>query len=76
MIKFNFKSNFTDRSNVVLLLWVVFASYASCWCVVLSCLFLVEMWSPAVVFVVLCHFPKCVLGNIRIKREVGAVKLV
>ena len=30
----------------------------------------------AVLFVVLCHFPKCVLVNIRIKGEVGAVKLV
>ena len=30
----------------------------------------------AVVFVVLCHFPKCVLTHIRIKGEVGAVKLV
>ena len=30
----------------------------------------------AVVFVVFCHFPKCVLVHIRIKGEVGAVKLV
>ena len=30
-------------------------------CVVFSCVF--------------CHFPKCVLVNIRIKGEVGAVKL-
>ena len=29
-----------------------------------------------VVFVVFCHFPKCVLDHIRIKGEVGAVKLV
>ena len=28
----------------------------------------------AVVFVVFCHFPKCVLDHIRIKGEVGAVK--
>ena len=30
----------------------------------------------AVVIVVFCHFPKCVLVHIRIKGEVGAVKLV
>ena len=30
----------------------------------------------AIVFVVLYHFPKCVLIHIRIKGEVGAVKLV
>ena len=30
----------------------------------------------AVVFVEFCHFPKCVLVHIRIKGEVGAVKLV
>ena len=30
----------------------------------------------AVVYVVFCHSPKCVLAHIRIKGEVGAVKLV
>ena len=30
----------------------------------------------AVVYVVFCHAPKCVLAHIRIKGEVGAVKLV
>ena len=30
----------------------------------------------AVVFVVFCQFPKCVLVHIRIKGEVGAMKLV
>ena len=30
----------------------------------------------AVVCVVFCHFPKCVLVHIRIKGEVGAKKLV
>ena len=30
----------------------------------------------AAVFVVLCHFPKCVLVHIRIEGEVGAVRLV
>ena len=29
----------------------------------------------AVIIVVFCHFPKCVLVHIRIKGEVGAVKL-
>ena len=28
------------------------------------------------VFLVFCHFPKCVLVHIRIKGEVGAVKLL
>ena len=32
----------------MLLLWIVFVSFASCWCVVLSCLFLAALWSPAV----------------------------
>ena len=47
--------------------------------VLLSCLFLVALWSPAgkaAVFVVFCHFPKCVLVHMRIKGEVGTVKLV
>ena len=30
----------------------------------------------AVMFVVFCHFPRCVLVHIRIKGKVGAVKLV
>ena len=30
----------------------------------------------AVMFVVFCHFPNCVLVHIRIKGKVGAVKLV
>ena len=30
----------------------------------------------ATVCVVFCHFPKCVLVYIRIKRDVGAMKLV
>ena len=50
-------------------------------CAVLSCLFLViTCWERAdflvVVFVVLGHFPKCVLVHIRIKGEDGAVNLV
>ena len=53
-------------------------------CVMMSCLFFVAMWSHigkehdllAVVFDVFCHFPKCFLAKIRIKGEVGSVKLV
>ena len=56
-------------------------------CVVLSCLFLTALWSSAgkgltswlscvLCFLVFCHFPKCVLVHVRIKGEVGAVKLV
>ena len=48
-------------------------------CVVL-CSLLVTCWERAdllaAVCVLFCHFPKCVLVHIRIKGEVGAVKLV
>ena len=58
--------------------------YSSCWCVLtvvcFPCSLVVNSWERtdhlAVVFVVFCHFPKCVLVHIRIKGEVGAVKLV
>ena len=44
------------------------------------CSFAVTCWERAdllaVVFVVFCHFPKCVLVHIRNKGEFGAVKLV
>ena len=39
------RSIFTDRSKVVLLLWIIFVSYASCLCVL--CLFLVAVWPHA-----------------------------
>ena len=51
-------------------------------CAVISvpCSLVVTCWERAdllaVVFVVFCHFTKCVLVHIRIKGEVGAVKLV
>ena len=58
-----------------------------CWlcfmlvCVVMLCMFFVVIcWEMAdllaVVCVVFCHSPKCVLAHIRIKGEVGAIKLV
>ena len=52
-----------------------------CYAVVsVSCSLVVTRWERAdllaVVFVEFCHFPKCVLVHIRIKGEVGAVKLV
>ena len=34
----------TDRSKVVLLLWILFVIYVSCSSVILSCLFLVTLW--------------------------------
>ena len=44
------------------------------------CNLLVTCWKRAdllaIVCVVFCHFPKCVLVYIRIKGDVGAVKLV
>ena len=51
-------------------------------CVVMTCLFFAALLSPAgrglisLLSCVLCHFSKCVLVHIRIKGEVGAVKLV
>ena len=52
-----------------------------CYAVVsIPCSLVVTCWEMAdlltVVFVEFCHFPKCVLVHIRIKGEVGAVKLV
>ena len=84
MIKFELINGF---SKAVLLLWIVFVSYALCLSAVLSCLFLVVLWSPAGIgltswllfvlcFLVFCHFPKCILVHIRIKGEVGALNLV
>ena len=55
-----------------------------CWlCFMLVCAVLcslvVTYWERAdllaILCVVFCHFPKCVLIHIRIKSEVGAVKL-
>ena len=44
------------------------------------CSLVITCWKRAdllaVVSVVFCHFPKCVLVHIRIKGEVGAVELV
>ena len=50
-------------------------------CVVLWCLFLVALWSPAGKgltswLLCICHFPKSALVHTRIKGEVGAVKQV
>ena len=47
----------------------------------ISCSLVVTCWeradlSAVLCFLVLYHFPKCVLVHIRIKGEVGAVKLV
>ena len=48
--------------------------------VFVPCSLVVTCWERAdllaVMFVVFCHFPKCVLVHIRIKGEAGAVKLV
>ena len=80
--KHSSRSIFTDRSKAVLLLWIVFVSYACVCCAVVSvpCSVVVTYWERAallaVVIVLLCRFPKCVLFHIRIKCEVDAVKLV
>ena len=62
-------------------MWIVFYTHVGvCYAVVsapcslvVTCLERADLL--AVVFVVLCHFPKCVLSHIRIKGEVCAVKL-
>ena len=56
--------------------------YVGVCCAVVSvpCNLMVTCWERAdllvVMFVVFCHFPKCVRVHIRIKGNVGAVKLV
>ena len=69
----------------MLLLWIVFLLvmfHVGVCCAVVSvpCCLVVTCWEMAdplaVVFVVFCHFPKCVLFHISIKDKVGAVKLV
>ena len=46
-------------------------------CAVVSCSLVVTCWGRAdLLAVVFCHFPKYILVHIRIKREVGAMKLV
>ena len=52
-----------------------------CYAVVsVPCSLVVTCWERAdllaVMIVVFCYFPKCVMVHIRIKGEVGAVKLV
>ena len=54
-----------------------------CAIVSVSCSLVVTCWERAdlltrcmLCFLVLCHFPKCVLVHISMKGEVGAVKLV
>ena len=75
------KSIFTDRSKAVLLLWIIMLHVGVC-CNAVSvlCSLVVTCWERAdllaVVCAVFCHFTKCVLVHIRIKGEVGAVKLV
>ena len=57
----------------MLLLWIVFVSYASFLSVVLSCMFLADLWSPAGIglnswllyvlcYIAFCHFPKMYPG--------------
>ena len=67
-------SIFTDRSKAVLLLWIVLLVmlHVGVCCNVVSvlCSHMVTCWERAdllaVVCVVFCHFPKCVLVHIRI----------
>ena len=60
---------------------LVMSSVVVCCAVVyVTCSLAVNCWERtdllATVCIVFCHFPKCVLVHIRIKGEVGAVKLV
>ena len=78
------KNSFTGRSNAVLLLRIVLLVMlrVGVCCNVLSvlCSLVVTCWERAdllaIMCVVFCHFPECALVHIRIKGEVGAVKLV
>ena len=77
---------FTDRPKVILLLYIrsilLVMLHVDVCCAVVSvpCSLVVTCCERAdllaVVFVVFVHFSNCVLIPIRIKREVGAVKLV
>ena len=59
---------------------VMFHVVVCCAVVSVPCSLVVTCWESAdllaVVLVAFCHFPKYVLVRIRIKGEVGAVKLV
>ena len=65
-------------------LWIVLLVMlhvgVSCAVASVPCILVATCWKRAdllaVVCVVFCHFPKCVLVHIRNKREVGAVELV
>ena len=78
------KKYFTDRSKAILFcgsfLLVMLHVRGCCAVVSVPCSLVVTCWERAdllaVVFVVFRHFPKCALVHIRIKGEVGAVKLV
>ena len=77
------KSIFTDRSIKGFFcgsFLLVIVHVGVCFNVVPLCNRVVTCWERAdllaVVFVVFCHFPKRVLVHIRIKGEVGAMKLV
>ena len=84
--EFEEKQRIEERKfKAVLLLWIVFVRHmlhvgVCCNAVSVLCSLVVICWERAdllaVVFVVFCHFPKCVLVHIRIKGEVDAVKLV
>ena len=81
---YDYSEYFTDRSKVVLLLriFLLVMLHVGVCCAVVSvpCSLVVTCWERTdllpVVCVVFCHFPKYVLVHIRIKGEVGAVKLV
>ena len=67
-------NNFCESFLLAILhIGVCFAVLSVPCSLVVTCLERAELL--AVVFVVFCHFPQCVLVHIRIKGEVGAVKL-
>ena len=70
----------SDHSKAVLLLLVMVHVDACCVVESVPYTFVVTCWERAdllaVVFVVSCLFPKCILAHIRIKDKIGAVKLV
>ena len=57
---------------------LVMLHVGACFAVVsVPCSLVVTCWEKAdLLAVVFCHFPKCVLVHIRIKGEIGALKLI
>ena len=47
LIRLNISHKFTDRSKVVLLLWIIYVFSVLCLLCLCACLFICALWSPA-----------------------------